>query len=581
MILQEKSNRFITVLCEKCGLNHKIHRVYYKQYGNEYHLNPPISCSCGNTDGIAFENKLIDPSRFLKIDNTAKESLPIRLEKSEPNEIEQRGENTVQDLEIKDDIPQNNTGAIIRVTDKAMDRRKFDLNIERILDNWEIYHAIREIIANALDEQLLTKTKEVEIFKSATNEWHIRDFGRGIIYEHLTQKENEEKLTNPNLIGKFGIGLKDALATFDRKGVKVLIKSKYGNISLEKSQKYDFEDIVTLHAYFSSPLDPKFMGSEFIFNGVTDRDIEMAKSLFLRFSSENILDTTQYGQIIKKSNTSSIYLNGVKVAEEENFIFSYNITLLDSKIKRALNRERTNVGRSAYSERIKAILKSTNNIEVVKILANDLKNFSNGQVHDELKWIDVQEHAVKILNSFSQVVFLTSQEIIDSPDFVDRARNEFIEIVTIPDNLKEKVQGQQDIKGNPIRESNEFFRQYNDSFEFEFVEPSNLTMTEKEVFSLTDNIFTLIGGRPRNVREISISETMRKELGLSTETTGLWQPSQGRIIIKRSQLNSITSYAGSLLHEAIHAASGADDVTRDFEQALTRAIGLLCSKLLK
>ncbi len=27
--------------------------------------------------------------------------------------------------------------------------RRFDLNIEQILDNWEIYHAIREIIANA------------------------------------------------------------------------------------------------------------------------------------------------------------------------------------------------------------------------------------------------------------------------------------------------------------------------------------------------------------------------------------------------------------------------------------------------
>ena len=32
--------------------------------------------------------------------------------------------------------------------------REFDLNIEKILENWEVYHAIREIIANALDEQI-------------------------------------------------------------------------------------------------------------------------------------------------------------------------------------------------------------------------------------------------------------------------------------------------------------------------------------------------------------------------------------------------------------------------------------------
>ncbi len=40
--------------------------------------------------------------------------------------------------------------------------RKFDLNIEKILEGWEISHAIREVIANALDEQVLTKTKQVE-----------------------------------------------------------------------------------------------------------------------------------------------------------------------------------------------------------------------------------------------------------------------------------------------------------------------------------------------------------------------------------------------------------------------------------
>ncbi|MBT0160853.1 ATP-binding protein, partial [Candidatus Bathyarchaeota archaeon A05DMB-2] len=94
------------------------------------------------------------------------------------------------------------------------DARLFDLNIEKVLEDWEVYHAIREIIANALDEQVLTKTKEIEISRDAKGSWHIRDFGRGLKYEHLTQNENEEKLSHSNLvIGKFGVGLKDALAT--------------------------------------------------------------------------------------------------------------------------------------------------------------------------------------------------------------------------------------------------------------------------------------------------------------------------------------------------------------------------------
>lgn len=90
--------------------------------------------------------------------------------------------------------------------------RRFDLNIEKILDNWEVYHAIREIIANALDEQILTKTSEVQIFKDGSSKWHIRDYGRGLNYSHLTQNENDEKKRSKDVIGKFGVGLKDALA---------------------------------------------------------------------------------------------------------------------------------------------------------------------------------------------------------------------------------------------------------------------------------------------------------------------------------------------------------------------------------
>src|SRR5580700_2060679 len=117
--------------------------------------------------------------------------------------------------------------------------RRFDLNIKRILEAWETCHAVREIIANALDEQILTNTKDVEISKDRKGIWHVRDFGRGLKYEHLTQNENQEKLKNPTkVIGKFGVGLKDALATLNRRKVDVLIRSKYGEITLGKMPKH-------------------------------------------------------------------------------------------------------------------------------------------------------------------------------------------------------------------------------------------------------------------------------------------------------------------------------------------------------
>ncbi len=209
---------------------------------------------------------------------------------------------------------------------------EFDLNIEKILENWEIFHAIREIIANAIDEQLITQTKDISIYKARNNCWHIIDYGRGLNYHHLTQNENEEKLKDDRLIGKFGVGLKDALATLYRNGVNVKISSRYGIITLKQASKVGFEDIITLHAEIIEPDNRNMIGTDFCLEGCKDSDIEKAKSLFIRFSNHKVLESTIYGDVIEKqNNNASIYINGVKVAEEPNFLFSYNITSLTKK----------------------------------------------------------------------------------------------------------------------------------------------------------------------------------------------------------------------------------------------------------
>ncbi len=67
-------------------------------------------------------------------------------------------------------------------------RKRFDLNIEKVLEHWTVSHAVREVITNALDERALTGTPEPKITKDPESAWHIRDYGRGLRYEHLTQK---------------------------------------------------------------------------------------------------------------------------------------------------------------------------------------------------------------------------------------------------------------------------------------------------------------------------------------------------------------------------------------------------------
>lgn len=51
-------------------------------------------------------------------------------------------------------------------------------------------------------------------------------------------------------------------------------------------------------------------------------------------------------------------MNDLRVAEEQNYLFSFDITSPTKALRAALNRERSNVGRTAYTDRVKAILPS-------------------------------------------------------------------------------------------------------------------------------------------------------------------------------------------------------------------------------
>lgn len=464
------------------------------------------------------------------------------------------------------------------------DVRRFDLNIEKILEGWEIPHALREIVANALDEQALTDTRDVEIAKDAQGRWHVRDYGRGLKYEHLTQNENGEKLKNAEkVVGKFGVGLKDALATLHRRGVDVAIQSKHGNIALDVVPKHGFADIETLHAAISPAADKKFIGTDFVFRRLVDSDIADAKRFFLCFSGDEVLETTGLGQILRRREQARarIYVKGLLVAEEDEFAFSYNITSLTAAMNRALNRERSNVGRTAYSDRVKAMLLASSASEVAETLAADLQRMELGTSHDEVKWTDVAVHACQILNAAKKVVFVTAQQRTLASDAIDHAIADGYEAVTVPDNIRQRLRGIKDMNGNAVRDLDTYAEEFSRSFEFTFIDIGKLSTTERKVFDLREAIAKLGGGLPRQVKDIKVSETMRPAFISASDALGLWEPHKGRIIIKRSELLSVEAFAGTLLHEIAHARSGYGDVSREFEGELTALIGKISARALK
>lgn len=460
--------------------------------------------------------------------------------------------------------------------------KRFDLNIEKVLEHWTVPHALREIIANALDESNLTETQKPNIFKDQDNKWHIKDFGRGLRYEHLTQNENIEKTKSPNkVIGKFGVGLKDAMATFDRRKIDILIQSKFSDITIKKMPKGDFKDVVTLHAVVNEPSNQNMIGTEFIFTGLSDDDIEKAKDFFLLYSGEKVIEETKYGALIEnKKKRSRIYVNGICVAEEDNFLFSYNITSVTKSLLRSLNRERTNVGRTAYSDRLKAILLECSSSEFAEKLVDDLQRIQEGRAHDELQWVDVQLHACRILSTQDKVMFLTANNLMDGGKYLSYAKDEGMRIITVPDSLANKLETSKDLNGNSFRNLETYAVEWNQNFDLKIVDVKELNKKEKEVFAKKDIIVGWFPKKSNVVKSIVISETMRPDNYSGGDALGLWEPSNKRIIIKRSQLGSLQSFAGTLVHELVHAYTGTEDNTIKFENELTEMLGKLSQLLL-
>lgn len=458
----------------------------------------------------------------------------------------------------------------------------FDLNVEKVLEHWSVPFAIRELIANALDEQMITGTAEPSIYKDREGRWHVADSGRGVRYEHLTQNENAEKRRHSQVIGQFGMGLKDALAVFDRRGVGVVIQSPHATITTGRRPKEGFPDVVTLHALVASPKEPGRVGTDVELAGVTDDDMETAKSFFLRYSDERLLEATDHGDVFARAakQPSRIYVKGLLVAEEPNFLFSYNITKLSAALRRALNRERSNVGRTAYSDRVKAILKSCASSAVAGPLTDDLNAITHGGAHDEIAWRDVALHACQVLQTNEKVLFVSAWQMGEDTAQLRYARDDGYRIVIVPEDIAFRLGSMTDLNGNPMVNLNRYRDEWNDSFTFSFVEPAAMTSAERAVYRRTTEIGVLARvDLARRKVPVLISETMRLN-DAGDPVLGVWEPIEHRIVIRRDTLQDLGKYAGTLLHEITHMDSGTHDGTLDFESELTSLLGVLAAQAL-
>lgn len=468
----------------------------------------------------------------------------------------------------------------------------YDLNIQNILEDWKPEDAIREFISNALDETKLSQTnQEPNIFKDSDGLWHIRDYGRGLKPNSFIQNESEEKLNRNDMIGKFGIGLKDAIATLVRNKISFYILADQERYDAEYRIKTGGSNELTIHMVASPiPKTQRIQGTDVII-ACTDQQIQNAKEKFSQYGSMKVLASTDLGEIIQKPffGPAKIYFNGLEIAQEEDFIFSYNITKPTLQLKKSLNRERKNVGKTAYAKRIQDMYKNLEEKAVMDILLDHIidRDFSLSELEYSEIMASVLQWSAQDSQASQDKVFVSQSFMEKNPSMIaDISERQDKKIVILPDTSYKKIEtfnkNTQNAKNfaygqNTINTFDQIMRTEEENFNPEVISFSDLTKKEKNVFKLAQAIVNKVS-RPHQFKAIKVAQSLYSyEEG--SQTIGLWSPKDQTIYIRRDQLNSSSAFLGTLLHEITHAQTGTYDVTRAFESSLSQVIGHLAASL--
>jgi hypothetical protein len=150
----------------------------------------------------------------------------------------------------------------------------------------------------------------------------------------------------------------------------------------------------------------------------------------------------------------------------------------------------------------------------------------------------------------------------------------------VPEDIARSLGSLTDLNGRPLVDLDRYRNEWNDSFSFTFVEVSAMTPGEQASFGRTQEIGALAGiDLAWRKTAVLISETMRlNETG--NPVLGVWEAAERRIVIRRDQLDVLTRYAGTLLHEIGHMISGTQDGSLDFESELSRLLGMTAAAAL-
>ena len=178
---------------------------------------------------------------------------------------------------------------------------------------------------------------------------------------------------------------------------------------LREAHKHNFDAITTLHVEHE-PATMRAAPTSSCEAPVLWTSMRPRRSSFVlatrAVSRPRVRGDPPRGEALRASTSPGVFAN-----EEPNFLFSYNVTSLTTAMKKRLNRERLNVGRTTYAERVKVILRSAQWMRCYEALADQVGARARGEQCDEMQWTEIAHRALNLFHERERVAFVTEQRL--------------------------------------------------------------------------------------------------------------------------------------------------------------------------
>ncbi len=427
--------------------------------------------------------------------------------------------------------------------------------------NWDTIKAIRELIQNYLDSKSEFGCKGYICYKRGMAV--IKDFGPGLEPKHLALGISEK---SQGAIGKYGEGLKLALLVLARERRKVEIWSN-GTIirpTIEHSDLYGTE-VMVFDIHPMQPCHAKTHQGTTIRLQCSKDELEAAKSYFECFLSKKSgfkwIEKGKKGKISLPGGY--IYINGARVGKISDALFSYH--LYEKETGDIGNRDREVIDQEKVEPYIRKILTETSSLTVMRKV---IKALIDRECSWEIKiglcsWMVSKKSRPLWKRAFYEIVG-TKDAVLSSWRMDDNIRAGYLgyKIVDISgDGWWDLLSGvgvktAAEIATEDGKKSSKRIAIKDLTDE----ERNNLKIAKR----LVEKYYNLVG-------EVIIMEDLTGIVNAARDSkiNGAYKSRTDKIYLRREILSNLDQTLHTLLHEAVHKYTGADDCTAAFERALT------------